>query len=493
MKKTNRLIIFALSLAIVISALVGISVSAAEDEGALEIKKINLIYGDKVELLVAVDISNEYRDNVEVTYTFDGEKYTAELHPTEVYRDENDATFPVFRTIGIAPKDIGKPMTFEAHIKDSGATGAALSASILDYLYARLYKEGYINKTEDEDIAKKNLYQNTINYASSALEVLVNYKQGKNETLYKDYVFAWGADSISKVASDRYFGAFVPGTEVTPTYAGEFEIKEWNLYDVNGEAAGTLAADTAYELNAHTKFEAVQDGGEDPVITGFENGFTSDYVHSYSKDAEGNYVSVNTETDNSTKFARLPDPTDAANTVLEAYYSAKNGADGYTKVDISNAIPQGDCYTFGTKMYIAFGSNNYNYAQIKFVDKNGGVAFIVNIGSVGAKKLYIKTTGDDTYPAKGTTLYDGTDDAVGRAMWIDLRMEFYNKGADATEDNTYLKLFINGAEAFDGIAYAALGVEIDHVEIVHCYAGAANRVYYDDIYFTRTNKEYVAD
>ena len=43
MKKTNRLIIFALSLAIVISALVGISVSAAEDEGALEIKKINIV------------------------------------------------------------------------------------------------------------------------------------------------------------------------------------------------------------------------------------------------------------------------------------------------------------------------------------------------------------------------------------------------------------------------------------------------------------------
>ena len=67
MKKT-RLIIFAFTLALLVSAFVGFSASA-EEEGALEIKSLNLVYNDKVELLVAIDIDNSQRDNVEVTYT----------------------------------------------------------------------------------------------------------------------------------------------------------------------------------------------------------------------------------------------------------------------------------------------------------------------------------------------------------------------------------------------------------------------------------------
>ena len=96
MKNTTKLITVAFILAMLVSAFVGISASAAENEGALEIKSINISYNDRLELLVAVDIDNAERENVEVTYTINGEKKTATLHPTETYTDDDEKTYPVF-------------------------------------------------------------------------------------------------------------------------------------------------------------------------------------------------------------------------------------------------------------------------------------------------------------------------------------------------------------------------------------------------------------
>lgn len=514
MKKTNRLIIFALSLAVVISAIVGINVSAAEEtenepSGALEIKSINLVYNDKVELLVAVDVSNQHRDEIEVTYTFDGATYTAELHPTEVLKDSKGDTFPVFTTIGIAPKDIGKDMTFEAHVKDSGATGAAYSASILDYLYARLYKQNFINAESSTDVAKKNLYQNTINYASSALEVLVNNKEGKTEPLYTTYTFAWGADQYSKIASDKFFGAVLEGTVITPTYAGIVELAGWNVYDENGELSRTLGPNDTVAITAPTKIEAVQLGGEDPRPMDYQNGILwNDYVESHF--ADGVLVTDSYKQNNSALSMGLAvDPKDAANKVLQVRNVA-NGTEAYTEVQISNDLPIGNCYTFGARMYIAGNTAGYNFAKLRFVtgvdgDEALSLYLLTATDSNGKNEGFaVSVTGANAGLAAGTQIFDPNNFRVAKTNWFDLRVELYyagNSGINKYDEaavaearnNTYLKVYVNNTLVYSANTYWTVAADIEYADIRHLVSGAISNVQYDNIYFTRTDKAYTAD
>ncbi len=489
--KTNKLVIFAVALAILVSAFVCINVSAAaEEDGALTIKSINIAYKDQIELLVAVDVDYAEKDNVEVTYTLDGKKYTAALHPTETC-NKGGVTYPVFYAAGIAPKDIGKVMTFEAHIKDSGATGTPYAASILDYLYARLYKQDFINAEEGtEGARKKALYENTIAYASSALDVLVNLNGGK-ETLYNDYVFVWSDDEGVKFDGNKPFSAVIPGTQVTPTYNAE--ITEWTLLNADGTAGGEAAYGEAIVVNAHTKLVAGEAAPEVDTYTvmDYQNGVSNDYVKSY--DADGNLITGNLPANANTLTMGLA--TEGDNKFLQVRNYANSGKVGKTEAQLSNTVQEGNCYTFETKVNVKGATAGYNFAQLKFVNAFGGEAVNLFLGYAtvdGKSGVAIKTTGDNASVAKGTALFDATHKAITTATgWFTLRIEFYFEGAGtATAENTYMKLYVDDILAYDGLASWAVGANVTHAQIDHISAGKTHNSCYDDIFFTRTDKAY---
>ena len=72
MKKYTGIILFVVVLSLIITVLLGLT-AMAEQDGALEVKALNVAYGDKTQILIAVDIANTERDNVEVTYQYNGE------------------------------------------------------------------------------------------------------------------------------------------------------------------------------------------------------------------------------------------------------------------------------------------------------------------------------------------------------------------------------------------------------------------------------------
>lgn len=492
--KINKLSIFAIVLAILVSAFVCINVSAeGEAEDALTIKSINIAYKDQIELLVAVDVDYAEKDNVEVTYTIEGDTtlYYATIHPTETCV-KDDVTYPVFYAAGIAPKDIGKVMTFEAHIKDSGATGTPYSASILDYLYARLYKQGYINASNDADIKRKNLYLDTIDYASSALDVLVNVKEGKNEPLFNKYVFVWSDDVNAAVAEGRAFGAFVSGTEITPVYNGA-AISEWSIMTPGDTKIADVSYGTPYAVTEHIKLVAGAVDG--PIITDFENGIDGEYVKVY--DADGNAVTGKLPANANT--LTMGYNTSGDNSYLQVRNYKGSGKNGKTEIYLSNKVQEGNCYTFETKMQIAGANAETNLAKLKFVNKNNGEALNLYLkatnNDANRVNLAIATTGSNASIAAGTTLFDYTGKSIGTSTWFTLKVEFYFLGAGtATKENTYMKLYIDEVLAYDGLASWAVGANIDHVEIEHVYSTTAtHNTCYDDMYFTRTDKAYVAD
>lgn len=488
--KINKLSIFAVVLAILVSAFVCINVSAeGEAEGTLAVKSINIAYDDHIQLLVAVDAGDVEWSDIEVTYTIDGSTKIAPLHPTETCLKDG-VTYPVFYAEGIAPKDIGKAMTFVARNKVTGATGAPYSASILDYLYARLYKNGYNDATEGENLAKKNLYQNTIDYASSALDVLVNYKLGKSETLYNEYVFIWSDDEGVNVDGSKPFSAVISGTEVTPNAAAD--ISKWTLLNVDGTAQGEADYGDTIAVTAHTKLVAVEAApAEDTyVVMDYENGVSSDYVKSYDKDGNlitGNYVkgdSVSLGLGEGGNYLQVRNPA--------------NGGTGITEVELSNTYQTGNCYTFETKIFMAGVTKvNANFARIRFENAKGGDAMnlIIGVDDSAAKYLNIAASGSITGNVTANqVLFKGDSDATAlNKNWITIRVEFYFPGAGvANTENTYLKLFVNDTLAYSDLATWAVGADIDHAEITHIPTTTAiSNIYYDDIYFTRTDKAYV--
>ena len=494
MKKTTKLIIFAFSLVLLVSAFVGFSITAAaEDEGALAIKSINIAYKDQIELLVMVDTDYANRNNVEVTYTVDGVEgeYIAKPLSDEIC-EELGVTCPVFYAAGIAPKDINKVMTFEAHIKDSDATGTPYSASILDYLYARLYKQNYINATTSDDIKRKDLYLNTIAYASSALDVLVNLnlEEAKREPLFiTDYAFAWSDDKNAAVAAGRPFGAFPKGTEITPVYNGT--VTDWSFTDVDGEKLGEAKDGVAYVLNEHTKLVA---GVVDSyTVMDYQSGASNDFVS--SKDGDGNAVTGNLPANANTLTMGLA--TSGDNTYLQVRNYADSKKTGITTVNLSNSLKEGSCYTFETKVNVKGASAGYNFAQIKFVNNNGGEALNLFLGyaTVDAKTgVAIAITGDNSSVAKETKIFDATDKVITTATgWFTLRIEFYFGGVGIENaKETFLKLYVDDILSFDGQANWAMGANISHARIDHISAGKTHNTCYDDIFFTRTNKVYAA-
>ena len=492
MKNTTKLITVAFILAMLVSAFVGISASAAENEGALEIKSINISYNDRLELLVAVDIDNAERENVEVTYTINGEKKTATLHPTVTHK-VGEELYPVFYAEGIAPKDIADVMTFEAHIKGSDAEGTARSASILDYLYARLYKDGFINKNDGADLKRKNLYINTLNYSASAQDVLINIpaaeKGEATETLVTEYVFVWSDDAKVSVEAGRPFGAFINGTEITPLCDGP--VTDWTLTNANDVKFGDAKAGVAFAVTDHTKLVAgVVDG---PVTMDYENGASNDYVS--SKDGDGKAVTGTWATNTSLSMGLT---TENGNTFLQVRNQANSGKTGVTTVNLSNAVQVGNCYTFGARINVKGGTAGYNIAQLKFVNNNGGEALNLFLGydTVDGKTgVSIKTTGSNSSITAGTKLFDATDKTITTTTkWFDLCIEFYFGGVGTENaENTYIKVYVDNTLVYQGQANWAMGANISYAQIDHISAGKTHNSCYDDIYFTRTDKEYKAD
>lgn len=238
MKKTTKIFVLVLSLALLIGTVIGISVSADSNE-TYEIEAINVIYKDQIFVAIAVDAPVSEASDIEVGYTFNGKNYTASYQGNvAIWADQGDDTlYPVFVTVGIPAKDQGEDVIAEAHAKGAAA-GDTKNVSVASYLYQRLYKDGYIAATEGEDLDKKNFYLKTLDYIAYAQKVLYN---NANPTLparplVTNYVAVYAQDAT--IGGDS-FTLSKGATEVTLVYTGEGTKAAWNIttYDDNGAVA----------------------------------------------------------------------------------------------------------------------------------------------------------------------------------------------------------------------------------------------------------------
>lgn len=445
--KLSKLFVLVLSLALLIGSAIGIAASAAEtDDGALEIEAINVSYGDRIIVLIAVAEDQLLGDSVpeadiEVSYTYNGENYTAKRY-TGVYLNygattddtADDTKFPIYYTVGISAKQMTKDIIAEAHIK--GTTPAApgyMKTSVGEYLYTRLYRPdlNFIAKTEGDDLLRKNFYLSALEYGAYAQEVLTNIDaaEGAKEVLVTDYRYVYVTDGTVEGYTQ---GIFTATSTVTPVHNGlnipeGQELVGWTAqpYDVNGNAL----TEVEYSLT-------------DEIPTENHLILTPKFSEPWYGDATGDFYKNDTITG-----IRIDYDADGATVP---------GNGSYT--DLSVTINDGalNCVRTGTsgESYVRWNVSSNTHvtpvlifeADVKFANFSVTTPSKIMLDANNAKtQITISHTGDNitmipANPSTGAAVSGGGSVTIPENEWVNLRLEL-------DYANSKIEVFVNNVHA----------------------------------------------
>ena len=206
MKKITKFLVVALTVALLIGAVVGVSSSAADTESEKWVISYNVSYDENIHLFFAVDASLVADSSLLTAnvYAADGTELAADIKTAEknddlygVLKDEdpdNDGEAVaayVVRTPGIAAKDMADELTVKVYY--DGDEQESFTYSVAEYFYQRLYKDGVIEATEGKALSQKKLYEASIRYGAAAQKVLTNDTVLVDELVY---IAGAGVDSI---------------------------------------------------------------------------------------------------------------------------------------------------------------------------------------------------------------------------------------------------------------------------------------------------------
>ena len=259
MKKT-KLLVLILSLALLVSGIVGISASAADADSTVAIEGKSISYMEVSTLVVAVSYENAELAEVKLNVWY-GEKAgdPTVLTTTETI-EVNEKDCAMFVLDGTPAKDIADRVYYEAFIEGTEVKTALESYSVLEYAL-----EGVVNSADAAEAAR---YQSIITYATSVQEWLK--ADGKFEgILAKDYSYVQIEGGTLDGTAVK--GVYANGTTITPV--GE-DVSNWAM-DVNG-AITVIAAGESFTVNGNANIEPSD------YFETFEDGTLPDTIQSVS-------------------------------------------------------------------------------------------------------------------------------------------------------------------------------------------------------------------
>ena len=194
--KFTKIAILALSVALLIGAAIGFSVNAEDAEPQYEIIARNVVYGETVPVVYAVnaEVGSADAANVKVAYYYkkDGKDTWRNAtaldtsDPVNVYNG-----YITFATDGVVPKKLGDVICATVYTGEAPADDATwVEYSAAEYFYNRLYEDGFVNMEEADgkDYQKKLLYEAQLEYSTRA-QLVLGYEEG--ETLVNAYNYAY--------------------------------------------------------------------------------------------------------------------------------------------------------------------------------------------------------------------------------------------------------------------------------------------------------------
>ena len=483
MKRQNtvKFLVLALSLALLIGSVFCIA-SFAANSGALEIEAINIQHGDRTYVVIAVDAPEDDPETVEVSYTFGGNSYTATYIGKSAiwYETTGDTTeYPIFSTIGIPAKDMGEDIVAEAHVKDSGDKGTERNVSVATYLYQRLYKDGFIEKTDEdgEDFDSKELYLYMLEYGARAQKVLWNNKDENAEaqrTLVTDYIAVYAKDALINGTSP--FAVVKESTDVTLTYTGsELNQSGWYVTTYDEAGVGTTKEVSGNTITVTESITATPlfSVPIDPNYEGFEGAYTTTEKTMTSGVSVNNYTFTDSKL--TTTYGASYNEAGTSVSVLS------ENADKYLFINSPKRVNDSDrsvtvTLDSGKNTVFAWGAeSSTNVAILEFEYKATGTKPIDTLNFAG-----LNTT--NGYDFGGITIAEP-------GVWSKVRIEAYKAVGK-------VQVYVNDVFAGEvDSAYGGSGTTYDRAR--YAYIGVYNAysdvtVALDNIYFKHIDKEYVA-
>ena len=366
MKKQLKLIIMILSLALIVGAALGVSVSAEGTEPEISIESYNVAFSGEVHLFYAVNDSLAAKDGVEITKT--GVKLSlssADVADREVFEATSstvqykDTDYPTFYSFGIPAKNLDDVIYATPYAEYSDGTtliGDEVAYSVLEYCCEMILVDAPAAVKAGEISASKcKNMQAALRSLLTYGEDVQKYLGHETENLPSDYAYVV-AEGCTVNGSSLVFAHSSELSE-TLSFTRTGDIPEgkifvgWNVTYLDGSAEAVAADGDTYETEcASVKVSPVY--YDDTKATTFE---TLD-------PNAANVVNTNNTTDGSFIFSvAAKDPANAANKCLKAtvWANAYNNTTTANTTAVTNgdyvsgSTMDGNAFHFETDLYIS--------------------------------------------------------------------------------------------------------------------------------------------
>lgn len=503
-KKITKILVLALAVAALFALAIGFSASAETEEPTLDILSKNMSYGSNFKLAFAVDNTGVAEgQTIEVLlYAEDPAvnpettAYKAELSKTTVY----DGKYPVFFSYGIPAKDLTAYVWAQAHIVGTETYGKVYRYSAVEYFYERLY-------TETADVTEKQakLYKTVLQYCADAQDVLETEspKIGDVKYVFAPEAGVFGNDYSALVNAD--YELDLTYDNVPAGYACTWNVK---YVDADGTVTSEIfengakitVADKHIIANANLEKITVDFDEFDSTKAEVLNGILQN-------PAEGFYMTYNSalhEEKNpikngvaywATDVCAAPAPKyegDLAYKVYTKYSKVSDGVvtsnDYYGATVIPLMAGEGNCYTFEYSAYIDSANvSTGSFYQLNFVTDNNNT--VVRMTLTGQSVNSVIGYRFFSSNANGTDKYKSIAGYINTNEWFTIRAEVYYVGGT---DLYTTKYFVNDIWIGDDVSYnSGSSNPINRVQI-NSMIGNQGNVYFDDISFIASNKQFVA-
>jgi len=452
-KKYSKIIVFALSLALLIGAAVGIVANAENSESAPEILAKNIEYGDTLKFMVAINPESVGGEGKTVTFSVyegdpDNNGKMLGKSATAVYEDTSETNLEVdFAYIGTATYGIS-PLAYGENyylVVECDGAKTVTQYSAIEYFLERLYGDDIINATEEAALLQKEIYENAIAYGAS-VQKYAAYEGKFTGTNVADYNYVKVNGGTINGASTAIVADGDVTVALTEAVPSGKEHTGWSI--TVGDETAKVTGNTVTITDSCTIAPIFEANGSVETVS---EGETFDNQPEANSDG---YYAVNkviargkkgTETDTAI-FNVVADPKDSGNYVAQlgkTAYGVDNSKSATYLVSYTSRKTAPSLIVFETKILInsidATGSESDLTILQVGMSKGATTSHLLNLKQdVDGGEYFYFSYGKE---ADGSTIAESNEaNRVAFGEWAAVRIEVENTGELET---TVTRLYVN--------------------------------------------------